>query len=61
MAKVLEGNYADKFGRKEIVPKWIERKPDAKERAAVQRLMNDPDLAERAEDLRQRLGGGCNG
>lgn len=70
MLKVLEGNYADKpkrFGRKEIVPKWCQ--PSGKlgeaELEALQRMMNDdkptvgtdPELADRAERLRQSLGG----
>jgi predicted phage replisome organizer len=63
MAKVLEGNYADKprYGRKEIVPGWMNkpRELDEDEKAAIQRFMagNDPDLAERAERLKERLGG----
>lgn len=58
IAKVLEGNYADK-GRKEIVPSWCgKREHDDDEKAAIQRMMgNDPKLAERAEKLKQRLGG----
>lgn len=79
MAKVLEGNYADK-GRKEIVPAWFEksgyyhgpRQIDEDERRAIQRVMaddslgkdimaktinNNPELAERAEKLKERLGG----
>ena len=66
MLKVLEGNYADR-GRKEKVPKWCGANGglgDA-ELANIQRLLNedkptagsDPDLAARAEDLKQRLGG----
>ena len=43
MAKVLEGNYADKprYGRKEIVPGWMNkpRELDEDEIAAVQRFM----------------------
>lgn len=62
MAKVLEGNYADKprYGRKEIVPGWMNkpRELDEDEIAAVQRFMgNNPELAERAERLKERLGG----
>lgn len=49
-----------RYGRKEIVPKWMnngERQVDDQEKAAIQRMMgNDPDLAERAEKLKQRLG-----
>lgn len=68
MAKVLEGNYADKpkrYGRKEPVPGWMHPSLGEAELEAIQQLMkddpvtvgNDPDLAERAEQLRQRLGG----
>ena len=68
MAKVLEGNYADKpnrYGRKEIVPGWMgKRDLDEDEIAAINAMMaddvktagNDPDLAARAELLRQKLG-----
>lgn len=73
MAKVLEGNYADKSnmggGRKEIVPKWIsneQSKLSELELEAIRRIMaderptvaNDPALAERAEKLRQQFNGG---
>jgi predicted phage replisome organizer len=68
MAKVLEGNYADKpkrYGRKEPVPGWMGFQPGEAELEAIRQQMqddpvtvgNDPDLAERAEQLRQRLGG----
>ena len=70
MLKVLEGNYEDKpkkGGRKEIVPSWCnkDRELDDEELAAIQRMMaedaptvgNNPDLADRAEKLKQRLGG----
>lgn len=66
MAKVLEGNYADKpkrYGRKEPVPGWMEHSLGEAELAAIQRVMkdettigNNPDLADRAEKLKQRLG-----
>lgn len=70
MLKVLEGNYVDKprrFGRKEPVPGWCERRelsPD--ELDAIRQMMeedepntigNDPQLAERAERLRNQLQG----
>ncbi len=70
MAKVLEGNYADKprrYGRKEVVPGWMgKRELDADEVAAIQRMMNgdsltignSPELAERAARLREELQGG---
>lgn len=69
MAKVLEGNYADKqrrFGRKEPVPSWCSDAPPGDlEREAIQRMMgrnaatagNDPQIADRAELLKQRLKG----
>lgn len=69
MLKVLEGNYADKpkrYGRKEDVPGWC--KPTElgnAELEAIQNVLkdepatvgNNPDLADRAERLKQRLGG----
>lgn len=59
MAKVLEGNYADKpkRGRKEIVPGWMNkpREMDEDEIAAVKRFMADEDLQDRVEQLKQRL------
>ena len=64
MAKVLEGNYADKprrYGRKEAVPGWCERRDlDEDELAAIQRMMadtagNNAEIADRAEKLKQRL------
>lgn len=65
LLKVLEGSYADKKGRKEAVPCWMnKRELDEDEKRAIQRMMqedvpnvgNSPDLAERAENLRRRLG-----
>jgi predicted phage replisome organizer len=70
--KVLEGNYADKSkkGRKEVVPGWMERKPDKDEEEAIRRVMNEDfddeelkkaeaeyekELAERAERLKKIL------
>lgn len=76
MAKVLEGNYADKprYGRKEVVPGWMgERQLDEFESLSIRRQMelsdeesrrlmsgkvtiaNNPDLADRAERLKERL------
>lgn len=49
-----------KGGRKEIVPGWCkkERELDEEEQAAIKRMVGtDPDLAARAEELKQRLGG----
>ena len=72
MVKVLEGNYADKpkRGRKEKVPGWCKQfEPGQAEMEAIARLMNEPspfekptvgnspELADRAEKLRQSLGG----
>lgn len=70
MIKVLEGNYADKpkrYGRQEPVPQWT---LSDLELEAIQRMMaeysgdedkktvgNDPQLAERAEKLKQELTG----
>ncbi len=60
MAKVLEGNYADKpkrYGRKEPVPGWMEHSLGDAEMEAIRRVMQEPDpeLADRAEKLKQRL------
>lgn len=69
MLKVLEGNYADKpkrYGRKEPVPGWCQPSLGDAELEAIQRVLkddpvtvgNNPDLAERAEKLRQQIQGG---
>lgn len=65
MAKVLEGNYADKpkrYGRKEVVPGWMNNdEPSDFMKAAVQRTMAAADnsaLSERAERLRKEIQGG---
>ncbi len=46
MAKVLEGNYADKpsrYGRKEKLPDWFgKRELDEDEERAIQRMMSEP-------------------
>lgn len=66
MLKVLEGNYADKprrYGRKDPVPGWMPFEPGEAELEAIRRVMkedpvtveNSPELAERAEQLRQQL------
>ena len=67
IAKVLEGNYADKprYGRKEPVPGWMQSSLGDAELEAIQQIMkedkatveNSPELADRAEKLKQRLGG----
>ena len=66
MAKVLEGNYADKprkYSRKEPVPGWCRNELGSAELNAIQQLLeepatagSDPSIAERAEQLKQRLG-----
>lgn len=70
MAKVLEGNYDDHKGkgRKEIVPGWMKDQADDSEalakalakyiktNEATATVDNDPELAARAESLRQQLG-----
>ena len=54
--KVLEGAYADR-GRKEIVPGWMDKRElDGDEIAAINAMMG-ADLADRAEQLKQRLQG----
>jgi predicted phage replisome organizer len=69
MLKVLEGNYADKprrCGRKEPVPGWMPFEAGEAELEAIQRVLREdpvtagssPELAERAEQLRQQLQGG---
>ena len=60
IAKVLEGNYADKskkYGRKEPVPGWMEHSLGEAEMEFVRRALAepDPDLADRAEKLRREL------
>lgn len=66
MAKILEGNYADKtrrYGRKEPVPGWMEHSLGDAELEAIQRVLkeppvtagNNPELAERAERLRREF------
>lgn len=60
MAKVLEGNYADKGrrqGRKEVLPDWMgRREPSADELDAIKALMqDDTEFREEAEQLRREL------
>ena len=57
MAKVLEGNYADKprYGRKEKLPGWFgERQLDDDEKRAIQQMMSEDDQEE-ADQLRREL------
>ena len=61
MAKVLEGNYADKpkGGRKEIVPAWMDKgKPcgDVSEYVKRQHGQVDPEIAARVARLKKSLG-----
>lgn len=66
MAKVLEGKYDDKssgFGRKEPVPGWMQHSLGDAELEAQRRILqaepetvgNNPEIAARAEKLRQEL------
>lgn len=69
MTKVLEGQFTDKpqrYGRKEPVPGWAKQyEPTDYEIESVKRMLaeseptvgNDPELADRAEKLRQQLQG----
>ena len=55
MAKVLDGNYADK-GRKEQLPNWYEWKPGEAELAAIQRIINEsPEANAEREQLANEL------
>jgi predicted phage replisome organizer len=54
MAKVLEGNYADR-GRKENLPGWFgKRELDSDEQRAIQRMLDD-DFQDEADQLRREL------
>jgi hypothetical protein len=55
IAKVLEGNYADKGRRKENVPEWFgQRQLDEDEKLAIQRMLSGDQLEE-AERLRKQF------
>lgn len=57
IAKVLEGNYADKpkYGRKENVPEWFgKRELDEDEKRAIQQLFTE-DQQREAEQLRKQF------
>lgn len=68
MLKVLEGNYADKprKGKKEVVPDWMNKERYGEDDNYTERLDklikhyntagNNPEIAARAEALRQKLG-----
>jgi len=64
MAKVLEGNYADKprytGRRKEVVPSWLnnsQRQPDEAELEAIQRVMaEDPEVEQLRRELHESFG-----
>ena len=55
MAKVLEGNYADR-GRQKNVPQWLrkERQLDDDEKLAIQKMLSDDQLEE-AERLKKQF------
>ena len=58
MAKVLEGNYADRgYRRKEKLPGWYEKRElDDDDKAAIQRMLaDDDDFQAEAEQLRREL------
>lgn len=69
MAKVLDGNYDNKagggFGRKEVVPKWLNKTEDSPDKIRedmdrarrLLKMSKDEDLAERAEQLKKRISG----
>lgn len=55
IAKVLEGNYADKGRRKENVPEWFGRRQlDEDDKLAIQRLLSEDQMQE-AEQLRKQF------
>jgi hypothetical protein len=59
MAKVLEGNYADKqsrYGRKEKTPGWLGFQPGEAELEAIrQQMQDDPEFQAEQEQLRREL------
>lgn len=62
MAKVLDGNYDNKAsnGRKEPIPKWLPKEQndydfDELEKTLTSNLGNNPELRQRAEELKQKL------
>ena len=57
MAKVLEGNYADKgnrYGRKEKVPGWMVSEPGTAEQTALRNILGD-DFKLQAEQAMKRI------
>jgi predicted phage replisome organizer len=57
MAKVLEGNYADKqsrYGRKEKVPGWMEHTYGEVELQAIQRVLEDDPATQQERDQLER-------
>ena len=54
MAKVLEGNYADKGKRKESVPDWMGSRHGSAEMEAIKKLMSD-DFEEQAAQAMKRI------
>ena len=66
MAKVLEGNYADKgnrYTRKEVIPKWMpSMQLGSAEMEAIQQVLrqedsvdNNPELAAQADEMQKRM------
>jgi hypothetical protein len=54
MAKILEGNYADK-GRKEVVPGWMPSLGNAELEAIREIMNNDPEVQQEREQLEREL------
>lgn len=58
MAKVLDGNYADKTAKTEQKPLWMQNKAaDPIAMDSIRRLMEEPDedITEQAEQLKQKM------
>lgn len=58
MAKVLDGNYADKTAKTEQKPSWMQNKAaDPIAMDSIRRLMEEPDedITEQAEQLKQKM------
>ena len=54
MAKVLEGNYADKGKRKEKVPGWMEYRQGSAEQSALSGILGD-DFEDKAAEAMKRI------
>ena len=58
MAKVLDGNYADKTAKTEQKPSWMPNKAaDPIAMDSIRRLMEEPDedITEQAEQIKQKM------